>query len=186
MSFGFGVLIAVLLLILPGAVVALAGRLRWYVALGVGGPVLTYGVVGLAIIPFGAIGIRWNVWTALLALAIVTAVVFGLRMLLTRYRAADPPTVDEVSLWPALVVAAGVIFGALLIGFAAWRGGMPYWQSIPPSNWDSVWHANTIRWILDTGQASSTHMGELRNVETHASLYYPPRCSTRSAPYWPN
>ncbi len=169
MSFGFGVLIAVLLLILPGAVVALAGRLRWYVALGVG-PVLTYGVVGLAIIPFGAIGVRWNVWTALLALAIVTAVVFGLRILLTRYRAADP-TVDEVSLWPALVVTAGVIFGALLIGFAAWRG-MPYWQSIP-SNWDSVWHANTIRWILDTGQASSTHMGELRNVETHASLYYP-------------
>ncbi len=169
MSFGFGVLIAVLLLILPGAVVALAGRLRWYVALAVG-PVLTYGVVGLAIIPFGAIGVRWNVWTALLALAIVTAVVFGLRILLTRYRAADP-TVDEVSLWPALVVAAGVIFGALLIGFAAWRG-MPYWQSIP-SNWDSVWHANTIRWILDTGQASSTHMGELRNVETHASLYYP-------------
>ena len=169
MSFGFGVLIAVLLLILPGAVVALAGRLRWYVALGVG-PVLTYGVVGLAIIPFGAIGIRWNGWTALLALAIVTAAVFGLRILLARYRAADP-TVDEVSLWPALTLAAGVIFGALLIGIAAWRG-MPYWQSIP-SNWDSVWHANTIRWILDTGQASSTHMGELRNVETHASLYYP-------------
>ncbi|KAA0106165.1 DUF6541 family protein [Mycolicibacterium sp. P1-5] len=169
MSFGFGVLIAVLLLILPGAVVALAGRLRWYVALGVG-PVLTYGVVGLAIIPFGAIGIRWNVWTALLALAIVTAAVFGLRILLARYRAADP-AVDEVSLWPALTLAAGVILGALLVGVAAWRG-MPYWQSIP-SNWDSVWHANTIRWILDTGQASSTHMGELRNVETHAELYYP-------------
>lgn len=169
MSFGFGVLIAVLLLILPGAVVALAGRLRWYVALGMG-PVLTYGVVGLAIIPFGAIGIGWNAWTALLALAIVTAAVFGLRILLARYRATDP-TADEVSLWPALTVAAGVILGALLIGIAAWRG-MPYWQSIP-SNWDSVWHANTIRWILDTGQASSTHMGELRNVETHAQLYYP-------------
>ena len=49
---------------------------------------------------------------------------------------------------------------------------MPNWQSIP-SNWDSVWHANTIRWIVDTGQASSTHMGELRNVETHDALYYP-------------
>lgn len=169
MSFGFGVLIAVLLLILPGAVVALAGRLSWYVALGVG-PVLTYGVVGLAIIPFGAIGIRWNVWTALLALAIVTAVVFGLRILLGRYRAADP-AVDDVSLRPALMLAAGVILGAMFVGVAAWRG-MPYWQSIP-SNWDSVWHANTIRWILDTGQASSTHMGELRNVETHAELYYP-------------
>ena len=169
MSFGFGVLIAVLLLIVPGAVVAMAGRLRWYVALGLG-PVLTYGVVGLAIIPFGAIGLAWNAWTALLALVIVAAAVFGLRILLARFRAADPPG-DEVSLWPALTVAAGVILGALFIGIAAWRG-MPYWQSIP-SNWDAVWHANTIRWILDTGQASSTHMGELRNVETHDQLYYP-------------
>ncbi len=70
------------------------------------------------------------------------------------------------------MVAAGVVLGALLIWFAAVRG-LPNWQSIP-SNWDSVWHANTIRWILDTGQASPTHMGgELRNVETHDALYYP-------------
>jgi hypothetical protein len=47
-----------------------------------------------------------------------------------------------------------------------------HWQSIP-STWDAVWHANTVRFILDTGQASSTHMGELRNVETHQPLYYP-------------
>ncbi len=49
---------------------------------------------------------------------------------------------------------------------------MPNWQSIP-STWDAVWHANTVRFILDTGQASPTHMGELRNVETHDALYYP-------------
>ena len=69
------------------------------------------------------------------------------------------------------MVAAGVALGALLIGLAAIRG-IPHWQSIP-STWDSVWHANTIRFILDTGQASPTHMGELRNVETHDALYYP-------------
>ena len=68
-------------------------------------------------------------------------------------------------------MAAGVLLGAVLIGFAALRG-MPHWQSIP-STWDAVWHANTIRFILDTGQASPTHMGELRNVETHDALYYP-------------
>ena len=50
--------------------------------------------------------------------------------------------------------------------------GLPHWQSIP-STWDAVWHANTVRFILDTGQASPTHMGELRNVETHDALYYP-------------
>ena len=74
-------------------------------------------------------------------------------------------------MWPALTVAAGVAFGALAIGYAAVRG-IPHWQSIP-STWDSVWHADEIRYILDTGQASSNHMGELRNVETHALLYYP-------------
>lgn len=169
MSFAFGLMIAVLLLILPGAGIALAGRLSWPVALGVG-PVLTYGVVGLAIIPFGAVGIPWNAWTALLTLVIVAAAVFGLRILLARYRDADSAA-EAVSVRPALLAGAGVILGALCIAIAAWKG-MPYWQSIP-SNWDSVWHANTIRWILDTGQASSTHMGELRNVETHAALYYP-------------
>ncbi len=119
-SFGFGVLIAVLLLTLPGAVVARAGRLSWPVAIAVG-PALTYGVVGLAIIPFGAIGIPWNALTALVALVVVTAIVLGLRVLLARFRDRDAEA-PPVSMWPALTVAAGVVFGALAIGFAAWRG----------------------------------------------------------------
>ncbi|MGV9803254.1 DUF6541 family protein, partial [Mycobacterium sp. NPDC003449] len=71
----------------------------------------------------------------------------------------------------AAVVAAGVLLGAALILWAALTPPA-HWGSIP-SNWDSVWHANTVRFILDTGQASPTHMGELRNVETHEALYYP-------------
>ena len=170
MNFGFGVVIAVLLLAVPGAVVGRAGGLRWPLALAVG-PGLTYGTVALAIVPLGALGIRWNALSALLTLAVVTGVAAGLRVVLTRGdRSGRTP--DRVRPdWPVIAAASGVVFGALAIGFAAWRG-MPYWQSIP-STWDSVWHANVIRWILDTGQASPTHMGELRNVETHAALYYP-------------
>ena len=82
-----------------------------------------------------------------------------------------PQTAGGVSGWPALVVAAGVLLGALLIGWAAYRG-IPHWQSIP-STWDAVWHANEVRFILDTGQASPTHMGELRNVETHEAAVLP-------------
>jgi hypothetical protein len=93
-----------------------------------------------------------------------------LRIVLGRVRDVDAES-RAATRGPALVAAAGVLLGALLIGLAALRG-MPNWQSIP-SNWDSVWHANTIRFILDTGQASPTHMGELRNVETHEALYYP-------------
>lgn len=166
MNFGAGVLAAVVLMIVPGAVVARAGGVRWPLATAVG-PVLTYGVVALAILPFGAIGIRWNALSALAAWAAVTGVAFGARAAL-RGPGGRLPARDR---GPDLVVAAGVLFGALAIGYAAWRG-MPHWQSIP-STWDSVWHANEIRWILDTGQASPTHMGELRNVETKAPLYYP-------------
>jgi D-galactosaminyltransferase len=134
------------------------------------GPALTYGIVALAIVPFGAVGIPWNAWTALFALAAVSVIALGLRLLLGRLREVDAEK-RAVSRGPALLAAAGVVLGAVLIGLVAVRG-IPHWQSIP-SNWDSVWHANTIRFILETGEASPTHMGELRNVETHEALYYP-------------
>ena len=168
-SLGFGVLIALFLLVLPGAIVARVGQLTWPTAVAVG-PALTYGVVALSIVPFGALGIPWNAWTALFALAVVTTIALGLRIALARVRDVGAEA-RAATRGPALVVAAGVLLGGLLIGLAALRG-MPNWQSIP-SNWDSVWHANTIRFIVDTGQASPTHMGELRNVETHEALYYP-------------
>jgi hypothetical protein len=155
--------------VIPGAIIARTGRLSWPAAIAVG-PALTYGVVALAIVPFGALGVPWNALTALFALVAVTGIALCLRIVLTRYRDADAEA-RAISPGPALVVAAGVVLGAVLIGLAAVRG-MPHWQSIP-STWDAVWHANTIRFILDTGQASPTHMGELRNVETHEALYYP-------------
>jgi hypothetical protein len=168
-SLAVAVLLAVVLLVAPGTVIGCAARLPVPVSVAVG-PALTYGVVGAAIIPFGAIGIPWNAWTGLMALAGVVGVAVGCRIVWARYRDHDIE-VPAVASGPALVVGAGVLLGAVLIGCAA-VCGMPHWQSIP-STWDSVWHANTIRFILDTGQASPNHMGELRNVETHALLYYP-------------
>lgn len=169
MGLALGVTTALLVLIGPGLIIGAAARLPWPVAVAVA-PALTYGAVGLAIVPFGAVGIGWNGYTALGTLVVVSAAAVGLRVLLARLRKADD-TRWPSDLRPVLIVAAGVLLGALLIGWAAWRG-IPHWQSIP-STWDSVWHANTVRFIADTGQASPTHMGELRNVETHATLYYP-------------
>lgn len=168
-SLAFGVLLAVLLLVVPGAIVGWAARMPVPTAVAVG-PALTYGVVALAIVPFGAVGIPWNAFTAFFALLIVTAVSAGLPRLANRVRDRDAEALS-ISRGPALVAALGVLLGAAAIGLAAVKG-LPHWQSIP-STWDAVWHANTVRWILDTGQASPTHMGELRNVETHDALYYP-------------
>jgi hypothetical protein len=163
------VLIALALLVIPGAIVARIGRLSWPASVAVG-PALTYGTVALAIVPLGAIGVPWNAWAALFAIAVVAGAALCLRKALDRYREL-PAEAKAVSRGPAIVVAGGVLLGAALIGVAALRG-IPHWQSIP-STWDAVWHANTIRFILDTGQASPTHMGELRNVETREALYYP-------------
>ncbi|WP_459970509.1 DUF6541 family protein [Mycobacterium sp. MUNTM1] len=170
MGLWFGTLIALFLLIAPGAIIARISQLSWPVAVAVGPP-LTYGVVALAIIPFGAIGIPWNGWTALAAFAVVCVLMIALQLLLARFRDREAEA-RSVSRWPAIAVGAGVLLGSLLIMWAAYRGLATRWQTIP-STWDAVWHANEVRFILDTGQASSTHMGELRNVETHKTLYYP-------------
>ena len=138
------------LLIAPGAIIARIAQLTWPIAIAVG-PALTYGVVALAIIPFGAIGIPWNGWTALATLAVVCLVMIGVQPLLAGHRDTEAEA-RGIDLRQALTVAAGVLLGALLIMWAAYRG-VVHWQSIP-STWDAVWHANTVRFILDTGQAS--------------------------------
>jgi D-galactosaminyltransferase len=178
-GFGFGVLIALLLLVIPGALIARAGGLTVTAAVAVG-PALTYGTVALTIVPLGAIGVPWNAWTALFAVAIVGIIAAGLRRMLARFRDPDAEA-SGIAFRPAMLVAAGVLLGTILIAAAA-IAGLVHWQSIP-STWDSVWHANTIRWILETGQASPTHMGELRNVETHEALYYPSAFHALAAVY---
>src|SRR5215208_6586130 len=116
-SLGFGVLIALLLLVIPGALVARVGRLTWSIAVAVG-PALTYGIVALVIVPFGALGVPWNAWAALFALVFFTGVALCLRIALARVRGVDAESL-AVRRGPALVVAAGVLLGALLIGVAA-------------------------------------------------------------------
>ena len=98
----FGTLIGLILLIAPGAIVGRIAALTWPIAIAVGAA-LTYGMVALAIIPFGAIGIPWNGWTALATLAVVCAVTKGLQLLLARYRDTEAEA-RAVSLLPALTM----------------------------------------------------------------------------------
>jgi D-galactosaminyltransferase len=62
-GFGFGVLIAPSLLVIPGATIACIGRLPRPTAVA-NGPPLTYGFVALAIVPVGTLAIPWNGRTA--------------------------------------------------------------------------------------------------------------------------
>lgn len=168
MSFAFGVATALLLLFIPGWLIGRAFGLPTHSA-AVTAPALTYGLVGLCIVTFGSIGIPWNSVSAGFALlgAIVVARLLW-RWLRPKEHAEQFPSQSRAAV---IAVAFGIAIGSGLIFYAFVRG-LTNWQSVP-STWDSMWHGNTIRYILDSGQASSTRMGDLRNVETHATLYYP-------------
>ena len=80
---------ALLILILPGAVVARSAQLSWPIAVAIA-PALTYGMVSLAIIPFGALGIPWNAGQRWPRLAVVTLVTAVLSLLLRPASATAP------------------------------------------------------------------------------------------------
>ncbi|MBC3186009.1 hypothetical protein H7347_05380 [Corynebacterium sp. zg-331] len=79
--------------------------------------------------------------------------------------------VDAAWIIPALGVVAGahVIVGKSL-GFIA---RAPEGLNNVFQGWDVQWHANVVRWIMESGVASPTRMGELHNIETQASMFYP-------------
>ena len=72
----------------PGTIIGRITQLTWPIAIAIG-PALTYGVVALAIIPFGALGIPWNGWTALATLTAVSVAMICLQPLLAGYRDAE-------------------------------------------------------------------------------------------------
>lgn len=74
-----------------------------------------------------------------------------------------------------LLPAAGVLVGVYLF----LQKGLEFFEDVPHGienifqGWDVHWHGSVIRWIMDTGVADPTRMGELQNIETNAQMYYP-------------
>ena len=71
--------------------------------------------------------------------------------------------------------AAGAIAGAWLIIDRAWKllESTPHGLNDIVQGWDVHWHGSMVRFIDETGIASSTMMGQLRNIETQQDMYYP-------------
>ncbi|KAB1504266.1 hypothetical protein F7230_04085 [Corynebacterium sp. 320] len=74
-----------------------------------------------------------------------------------------------------LLPALGVVSGAYLMISRGLNSmvNTPRGLESVFQGWDGQWHVSTIRFIMETHTASSTHMGELQNVETKAQLFYP-------------
>jgi hypothetical protein len=161
------VLFYVVVLWLPGGLLAaLAGLRGW--TLAATAPLLTYTVAGLAGPWSDALGLRWSVLTFLGWWVLFAAVVFAVRWFSgLRVQPLAP-------LWPiraqagviACVVAAAAISVFVVVNG---MGGL----STVPQDWDAVWHANSIRWIADTGEGGLYAPGALNWYESSGGMFYP-------------
>lgn len=155
------VLAAVLLLYIPGAVVAACLKFRPGSVLGLA-PLLSTAAAGLAGIAAGTLGVPWSILpyfavAALLALAALT-VTRGVPWRVTK----APP----LRRWLPL---AAIALATVPI---TWRFVQLVGSPEHPSQvFDNVFHLNAIRFILDTGNASSLTLASLQGMSGLDAVY---------------
>lgn len=129
-------------------------------------PLMTVGIIGVAGIAAGLVGVGWNLLPLLLTTASASAAAWALR----RY-VFKPGTPAQ---WPMPVLAwAGAAVGMALGAFLIARRLTEVIGS--PANFaqrfDNVFHLNAIRYILETGKASSLTLGSMAGGEGGGAIY---------------
>ena len=170
--------VTAVILIVPGALVGRRMSLPWPVAVAAGAP-LTFGMIGIFTVLYGALSIPWNVGTAAVMVGVSWLVAWGWDLGTRRCGSLSPAVAAEVrpiSRPALLTIAAGVLLGALIIVLTSIRrliGTTFFGLNNISQVWDALWHADALQWIHQTGDGSSLHMGELMNYDTHGFNYYP-------------
>ncbi|GAA1749564.1 DUF6541 family protein [Agromyces humatus] len=141
-------LLAVAVLYVPGLALGLAIGARRF-TLWATAPAITVAFVSIAAIVFGRLGIDWSLLTVSAAAGAV-AIVAGTARQLVRRRAAKGPAPEPLFTWwtiGSLTVAALIIGVQLVIGFQR--------PDSISQTFDAFFHLNGIRYIVETGSASS-------------------------------
>lgn len=177
------VVVALAVFCLPGLTVALAAGARIPASVAASVPA-TFGLAGFFSWTLGAMGMRFS-WLSFTICCLITVALacgwralFAYRRKTSLRRALFPPERwrERGIADPAWVLPfAGVVAGSWLAiaKMVRFQESVPNgWGNIT-QGWDVQWHANAIRFVMDTGVASSTRMGELQNPETKIELFYP-------------
>lgn len=152
-------------LMVPGLLIGAAGGLRGWVLTGLA-PLLTYTSAGLAGPWLAAVGLPFNVGTAAVITLLLTAIAGGLRWFSVRRGWAAPRAAEDACRPPVdwsrrahLIVAGCVALATVLsiiVVLSAAGGTTAVFQ-----RWDTVFHANGIRYIADTGDGGLFGMGSI-------------------------
>lgn len=160
-------MLALLVLILPGAALGasagLRGRLLWGVA-----PALTLGFTGLAVLVYSRFGIFWSPLSAAvgvaLACAVAVAISWPLRARWPGLYPPEPARVGRTAVGVAMAAAAAIAVTVMLI---ATRN-----LTRIPQGWDSLFHGAATRLIEQTGDGSPFSLADAAQP-ANALYYYP-------------
>lgn len=175
-------LVALLLFFVPGFLIAVAARQKGFDALAVS-PALSVAAIAVSAILAPLIGVAWTVWVPLIFAALLAAVLAGIFAVVGRRRSQIARESDQVSSRrvPDLVsprwwsaeqgwAYAGFGIGVLLLLRNITNSiGNPNWVS---QTYDAVFHLNAIRYIADTGNASSLAIGSMTSGG-ETPMFYP-------------
>lgn len=141
--------VAVIVLFAPGLLIGLALKVRglslWAMA-----PVLGAAAVGALAIVFGAVGIPWSALSIAAGCLVSAGAARVIGLSLGSRRTMPRDRRDHWLLGAGLVV--GVLLGVVRFGLYL---GAP--DGISQTN-DAIFHLNALRWIIETGNASSFHL----------------------------
>lgn len=151
----FPFLVAFVVVLLPGVVIAFAGGMKSMSAVGLA-PLLSVSVLSVSAIVAPYLGLAWGVLPALLGTALTAGATLGVRAALARKFGWRMTLVSRgFSFTPA--AAAGLLFGSGIILYRLLQiFGDPQYVS---QTADNVFHLNAVRHILETGEASSLTVG---------------------------
>lgn len=166
-------LAAVAVVLLPGAALAWSLGFRRTSLLGLA-PVLSLSIAGVGAVLAPFVHVEWGIGVVLVTAVLASAAAWAVtRRPWQRQEAKDVQrAVQQGDGWPTLAAGAiGVAVGALLIARRVIQlVGEP--DNIS-QRYDNVFHLNAVRFILDTGNASTLNLGSMAGGTGGLSSVYP-------------
>lgn len=134
----------------PGLVIGAGLRLRGLALAGLA-PGITIGLYAVLAIGFGFAGIRWGLVSVAVATLVIAVIAFVVGRLVPKPRPSVAARGSRALLVTGLIVGGGLIAARLMTYI-----GVPW--AISQTN-DAIFHLNALRWIAETGSASSVTLG---------------------------
>lgn len=161
------VLTAIALLFIPGFALSRALGAKGFTSVALA-PLASCGLVGVAGILGGILGIPWSVWLLIgVAIAAVATACLLYRFLRPRMAPVPASSASPILTWisvPVVVAVAAIIVAKRLLPA---MGTPDSFAQV----YDNIFHLNAIRYVLETGNASTLNLGNMLTSSSGINVY---------------